>query len=66
MNCLRVLKEKNEISEDCIMMIGEMYLQKGAQYQGEEYVGPDEQGQLYKRTIVFMIILLKNSFPYVI
>lgn len=66
MNCLKVLKEKNKISEDCIMIIGEMYLQKGAQYQGEENVGSDKQGQFYKRIIVFMIILLKNSFPYVI
>lgn len=31
---LKVLKEKNKILEDFIMMIDEVYLQKDTQYQG--------------------------------
>ena len=32
-----------------------MYLQKAAQYQDGDYVGADENGELYKGIIVFMI-----------
>ena len=60
------LREKGKISTDCILMVDEMYLQKATQYQGGEYVGADEEGNLFKGIIVFMIVGLKKSIPYVI
>ena len=45
---LKLLREKGEISEDIILMVDEMFLQKSTQYQGGEYVGADEDGNLCK------------------
>ena len=47
-------------------MADEMYLQKGSQYHGGEYVGADEEGNLYKGSVAFMIVGLKKSIPYII
>ena len=55
------LLQKQEISKDIILMADEMYLQKGSQYHGGEYVGADEEGNLYKG-----IVGLKISIPYII
>ena len=60
------LREKGEISTDCILMVDEMYLQKATQYQGGEYVGVDKEGNLFKGIVVFMIVGLKESISYVI
>ena len=66
LKALKVLREKGKISCDCIMIVDEMYLQKAAQYQGGEYVGVDEEGNLYKGIVAFMITGLKESIPYVV
>ena len=46
-------------------MIDEIYLQKSAQYQSGEYVGVDEEGNLYKGIVAFMVVGLKQSIPFV-
>ena len=43
-----------------------MYLQKSAQYHGGNLVGQDENGTLYKDIVVFMIVSLKKSIPFVV
>ena len=47
-------------------MVDEMYLQKATQYHSGEYVGADEDGNLYKESVAFMIVGLKESIPYVV
>ena len=47
-------------------MFDEMYLQKCTQYHGGTYEGANEEGELYKGVVVFMITGLKKSIPYVI
>ena len=47
-------------------MVDEMYLQKGTQFHGGEYIGADEDGNLYEGIVVLMIAGLKKSIPYVI
>ena len=47
-------------------MFDEMYLQKAAQYQAGEYVGADEEGNLYKGIMAFMVVGLKKSVPFVV
>ena len=44
----------------------EMFLQKEASYQSGDYVGEDEEGELYKGIACFMIVGLKQSVPHVI
>ena len=63
---LKVLKEKGEMSTDLILMVDEMYLQKAAQYQSGEYVGADEEGNLFKGIMAFMVVGLKESVPFVV
>ena len=48
------------------MIFDEMYLQKSQEYFGGEMIGGDDQGELYKGIICFMIVGLKESIPYVI
>ena len=63
---LKVLREKGRISTDLIIMEDEMYLHKAAQYQAGEYVGADEEGNLYKGIVAFMVVGLKQSTPFVV
>ena len=41
------LREKVHISSDVILIVDEMFLQKEASYQSRDYVGEDEEGELY-------------------
>ena len=63
---LKVLKENGSISEDVILLFDEMYLQKCEEYVGGKTVGTDEDGELYKGVVCFMIIGLKSNIPYII
>ena len=62
---LKILHEQGKISKDCVLMVDEMYLQKATHYHSGEYVGADEDGNLYKGIVAFMIVRLKESIPYV-
>ena len=64
LKALKVLGGKGEISTDLILMVDEIYLQKAAQYQAGEYVGADNEGNLYKGIVAFMVVGLKQSMPY--
>ena len=63
MACLR---ERDKISSDCVLVVDEMYLQKGASYQATEKVGKDSGGNLYKGIMVFMTVGLKQSVSFVV
>ena len=43
-----------------------MYLQKRAEYSGGEYIGADEDENLYKGVVAFMVVGMKETTPYVI
>ena len=59
---IKCLREKGKMSEDIILMADEMYVQKGTQFASGEYVGADEESNLYKGVVVFMIVG-RNQFP---
>ena len=63
---LKILHEQGNISKDCVLMVDEMYLQKAKQYHSGEYVGEDEDGNLYKGIVAFMIVGLKELIPYIV
>ena len=44
-------------------MIDEMYLQESAQYQSGEYV---EEENLYKGIFAFLVVVLKQSIPFIV
>ena len=49
-----------KISEDVCMIFDEMYFY----YFGGEMIGWDDEGELYKGIVCFMIVSLKESIPY--
>ena len=61
-----MLLENGSMSEDCVLIVDEMYLQKSVQYHSGDYVGADAEGNLYKGVVVFLIVSLKNSVPCVV
>ena len=50
-----LLRQKNAISDDVILIADEMYLQKKVQYVGGKNVGADLDGNLFRGIVVFMI-----------
>ena len=62
----KLLLQQNKIGKDIVLLADEMYLQKGMQYQGGKLIGSDEDGTLYKGIMVFMIVSLMKSIPFVI
>ena len=42
-----------------------MYLEKATQYHNSEYIGDDDEGDLCKGIVTFMIMGLKESMPYI-
>ena len=57
----KTVYEKDSFSRDCILMIGELCLQKSAHY-GEG----NEEGNLYKGIVMFMVVGLKKSIPFAV
>ena len=47
-------------------MIDEIYLQKSAQFQLGEYVGVDEEQNLYQGIVAFTVVGLKQSLTFVV
>ena len=66
MKAAQALRENESISKDIILMFDEIHIQQTEEYVGGESFGCDEEGQLYKGVVCFMIIGLKKSVPYVI
>ena len=66
LKALKTVHEKGSFSFDCILMIDEVYLQKSAQYQSGEYVGVDEEGNLYKGIVAFKVVGFRLSIPFVV
>ena len=47
-------------------MVDEIYLEKATQYHSGQYVGADDEGNLYKGIVAFMIVGLKEPIPYIV
>ena len=52
---------KGHLSHDSVLMVNEMCLQKGRQFYCRENIDANEDDELYKGIMVFMIIGLKNT-----
>ena len=53
------------ISEDVVLMFDEMSLQKCEECSGGEIIGANENNELYKALLSFMIVGLKENVPYI-
>ena len=61
-----LLREEGKKSENVVLMLDEMYLQKSNEFHNGNVIGKDETGEYYKGILVFMIVGLKNSTPCVV
>ena len=61
-----LLKDNGSISDDVILIVDEMFLQKCEEYIAGESYGADEQGELCKGMVCFMIVGLKSNIPSVV
>ena len=64
--CAKSLKSQGVTSEDVVLMLDEMYLQKCEEYCGGEIIGANENNELYKGILSFIIVGLKENVPYII
>ena len=64
--CAKSLKSQGVISEGEVLMFHEMYLQKCEEYCGGEKIGANENNELYKGLLLFMIAGLKENIPCII
>ena len=64
--CVKSLKSQGVISEDVVLMFGEIYLQKCEEYCGGEIIDTNKNNELYKGLLSFMIVWLKKNAPYII
>ena len=55
-----------KVSSDCVLLIDEMYLQKGVKYHGGRLVDADRDGELNTGIMVSMIVSLVKSIPFVV
>ena len=63
---LKILLREDKVDRDCMLLVDEMYLQKASEYHGGKFVGKNEDGELYNGIVVFMVVGLRKSIPYVI
>lgn len=63
---LKRLLQEEKVDPHCILIIDEMYLQKSAQYHSGKFVGKNDDGELYNGIVVFMIVGIRKTIPYVI
>ena len=66
MKAAKVLLEQGKIGTDVVLLLDEVYLQKDSHYEDGRLVGADNEGNLYKGVMTFMINSLKKSIPFVI
>ena len=66
LKALKRLREAGDISPDIILMLDEMFLRKCTQYQNGKYIGEDENGELYKGIVLFLVEGLQKSVQYVV
>ena len=60
----KLLRGEEKTSSDLCFIFDEIYLQKCEECTGGHLIGAATNGELYKRTVSFMIVGIKNT-PYI-
>ena len=66
LKAIQVLLMEEKIDKDVVLLIDEMYLQKEVQFQQGKVIGCDNDGNLFKGIMTFMIVGLRKSIPLVV
>jgi len=62
----KLLKDHGSISEDVILIFDEVHLQKCEEFVGGTTIGANNNGDLFKGAVCFMIVGLKSNVPYIV
>ena len=60
------MSREGKIDKDVVLLIDEMYLQKEMQFQQGKLIGCDNDGNLFKGIMTFMIVGLRKNVLLVV
>ena len=63
---VKLLLNERKIDKDIMLLINEMYLQKELKFQQGKLIGCDDNGNLFKRIMTFMIVGVRKNVPFVV
>ena len=66
MKAIKILLQEKKMDKDIVLLIDEMYLQKEVQFQGGQLIGCDDNNELYKGIMTFMIVGMKKNVSFVV
>ena len=66
MKAAKLLLDNEKIDKDIVLLLDEIYIEKGEQYQEGKLIGKDADGNLCKGVMTFMIVGLRKNIPFVI
>ena len=66
LKAIKILLQEKKMDKDIVLLIDEMYLQKEVQFQGGQLIGCDDNNELYKGIMTFMIVGMKKNVPFAV
>ena len=66
LKAIKILLQEKKMDKDIVLLIDEMYLQKEVQFQGGQLIGCDDNNELYKGIMTFMIVGMKKNVSFVV
>ena len=66
LKAVKLLLNKRKIDKDIVLLTDEMYLQKELQFQQGKLIGCDDNGNLFKGIVTFMIVKVRKNVPFVV
>ena len=66
LKAVKLLLNERKIDKDIVLLTDEMYLQKELQFQQGKLIGCDENGNLFKGIMTFMIVGVRRNVPFVV
>ena len=65
-DALCLLRNNGLIGNDIVLLLDEMYLQPQVQFTGTTLIGCDDNLEMYKSILTFMVVSLKRCVPFVL
>ena len=66
LKAVKLLQNERKIDKDIVLLTDEMYLQKELQFQQGKLIGCDENGNLFRGIMTFMIVGVRKNVPLVV
>ena len=66
LKAVKLLLNERKIDKDIVLLTNEIYLQKELQFQQGKLIGCDDNGNLFKGIMTFMIVGVRKNVPFVV